>query len=72
MEVGESQLIPIGQVGNCVTPRVSRATAHRWAKVGVRGIKLESVMVGGRVFTTSEALARFICELSADRAFIIN
>jgi hypothetical protein len=34
-------------------------TLERWGKVGVRGVRLETVMIGCRRCTTREALARF-------------
>lgn len=36
------------------------ATIHRWRLRGVRGVKLESALVGGKRFTTLEAIERFI------------
>lgn len=35
-------------------------TLNRWCKDGIRGVRLESCLVGGRQFTTREALDRFI------------
>lgn len=39
---------------------VHPATLHRWARGGARGHRLETVCVGGRRFTSKEALWRFI------------
>ena len=39
--------------------KVHIATIHRWIKPGLQGINLESMMVGGRRFTSKEALVRF-------------
>lgn len=40
----------------------------RWASSGVRGgIRLETVRVGGRVYTSREAIFRFIARLNAPR-----
>jgi hypothetical protein len=36
------------------------ATIHRWVKRGVRGIKLETVILGGLRFTSVEAVHRFM------------
>lgn len=44
------------------------ATLHRWAKQGVRGIKLDSARLGGRLVTSAEALQRFADALSATPA----
>jgi uncharacterized protein DUF1580 len=37
----------------------SQATLHRWRLRGVRGVKLETVLVGGKRFTSFSALERF-------------
>ncbi len=42
----------------------SPATLYRWALKGVRGIKLETVMMGGRRYTSDEAVDRFFARLS--------
>jgi hypothetical protein len=39
---------------------ISAKTAIRWCLAGVRGVRLESVKVGGRRMTTRGALQRFI------------
>ena len=36
------------------------ATLWRWRNRGVRGVRLETFPVGGRVYTTREALLRFL------------
>ncbi len=35
------------------------STLHRWRLRGVRGIKLETALIGGRRYTSEEALDRF-------------
>lgn len=40
--------------------KVSAPTLHRWRKHGVRGVKIETEMVGGRRHTSEEAIKRFI------------
>ncbi len=39
--------------------RISACTLWRWATKGVRGCRLETLLLGGRYFTTAEALDRF-------------
>lgn len=39
-------------------PHIS--TLHRWRLRGVRGVRLQTCLVGGRRYTTSEWLAEFI------------
>jgi len=43
-------------------PHVS--TLIRWALRGIKGCKLETVMVGGRRFTSVEAIQRFLVRLN--------
>ena len=39
--------------------RINISTAHRWRQKGVKGIKLETVLIGGERFTSYEAINRF-------------
>ena len=41
------------------------ATLYRWAQQGIRGVKLETIQVGGTLCTSLEALQRF-CERCTD------
>jgi hypothetical protein len=43
------------------------ATWHRWAGQGCRGVRLETIMVGGIRYTSLAAIARFIERLSRAR-----
>lgn len=40
------------------------ATLYRWAHQGLRGIRLETIQVGGTLCTSHEALQRFFERLS--------
>ena len=44
------------------------ATIHRWAKAGVRGVRLESLRLGGGLVTSAEALQRFAERLTGSGA----
>jgi hypothetical protein len=46
------------------SPHVS--TLYRWASRGVKGVRLETVVVGGRRYTSAEALRRFAQRLTVD------
>ena len=48
--------------------RHSLATLHRWRLNGVRGVKLETVLIGGMRYTSQEAIDRFIAAQNADDA----
>jgi hypothetical protein len=40
--------------------RVGLATLHRWCSHGIKGVKLETIFVGGQRFTSREAIQRFV------------
>ncbi len=44
-------------------PHVS--TVVRWWRRGVRGVRLETILIGGRRYTSREALQRFVARLSS-------
>ncbi len=41
-----------------------RDTIARWARQGCRGVRLETVLLGGRRYSSLEAVERFITTLS--------
>ena len=45
--------------------RVHRSTVHRWHLRGCRGVKLETLMVGGVRHTSHEALERYFAGVTA-------
>ena len=45
--------------------RPNVATLYRWAQVGCRGVRLETICIGATRCTTMEALQRFFDELTA-------
>ncbi len=59
------QPLTISQAAKTAPGRPSVSTCWRWAMKGVRGVKLESYVRGGRRFTTADALQRFIYRTTA-------
>ena len=53
-------LLSLAAAGRTLPGKPHLSTLHRWRLRGVRGVKLETVLVGGRRFTSHEALERFI------------
>lgn len=57
----EEKLLPLLKAVEMETgQRPHAATLHRWRLKGVSGVQLETVRVGGRRFTSREAVRRFI------------
>ena len=48
------------EVASITGKRPDKATMHRWVHRGVGGTKLEAVALGRSVFTSRQALTRFI------------
>jgi len=62
--IHEENLLPIREVPAELPARhngkrVHPSTVYRWTKIGVRGIRLECVGIGGRTYTSIEAIQRF-------------
>ena len=58
-------LIPFETCGQLIPGRPSRCTLFRWAFKGIRGVKLETLVVGHKRFVSKEAIARFISAQNA-------
>ena len=52
-------LLTFGEASHHLPNRPHISTLHRWRLRGVHGVKLETVMVGGRRYTSKQALERF-------------
>lgn len=48
--------------------RVGLATLHRWRLSGVRGSKLETVLIGGLRYTSKQAILRFVADQNRDQS----
>lgn len=58
--IASETLLTIPEAAREIPPKgVDVATVWRWVLRGTRGRKLESVLIGGRRYTSREALARF-------------
>jgi hypothetical protein len=71
--VAEERVFPVSDLPDHVPPRRGRkqhiSTGFRWVKApGVRGVVLETVRVGGTLYTSTQALQRFFNALSATDA----
>ena len=67
MDILNETAIAISDAPRHIAGRPHIATVWRWRTHGVKGIRLESYVVGGRVFTTRKAIERFIERTTAAR-----
>lgn len=54
------QPIPISSAPSHIPSRPGKSTVWRWILVGIRGRILESGTIGGRRYTSREAIRRFL------------
>jgi hypothetical protein len=67
INLSAEQLRPLTEACRDVPGCPHVSTLTRWWRQGIKGVKLETVVVGGRRFTSVEAIRRFISRLSEPR-----
>jgi len=58
--VENETLVPINEVSNVLPTWKCPATVQRWIRVGVNGVKLATIKIGGRRYTTKTAIREFL------------
>lgn len=64
----DEELVPFGKGVRSLPGRPHISTGYRYALQGFRGIILETVLSGGRRYTSREALRRFVTAVMAAAA----
>ena len=59
IDIQTETVVPIAEAPRHIPGRPSLATVWRWVLSGTRAGKLDSVLIGGRRFTSVEAIQRF-------------
>ena len=67
IDIDSEQLLTLAEAAREVPGRRHAGTLSRWWRKAVHGVRLETVLVGGRRFTSLEAIRRFIERLSEPR-----
>lgn len=65
IDVDVEEPLSLPDAAKSLPGRPSLCTLHRWARRGIGNQRLETVLVGGRRFTSREALQRFIEQRTA-------
>ena len=61
IDASTEELIPIATAAQLFPGKpVCIQTMHRWRLKGVRGVKLETLLIGGLRYTSKQAIERFI------------
>jgi hypothetical protein len=59
IDVHCEELVPFQQAPRSIPTRPNLSTLHRWRQRGIRGVTLETILIGGERYTSREALHRF-------------
>ncbi len=59
IDLSSEHLLSLAEAAKTLPGRPHSSTIWRWHSRGVRGIRLETVVIGGRRFTSRESLERF-------------
>lgn len=69
IDLTHDTLIPFSNLPGWTTQHLGRrihpSTLHRWRLRGVRGVRLDTVLIGGTRYTSTEALSRFFAATTA-------
>ena len=68
IDVAKEKLLNLPQATALFPDRPSVATLWRWRTKGVHGRTLESVRIGGKIYTSVEAIQRFAQQHGGDSA----
>ncbi len=63
-DVSNERSISLSEAAKLLPTRPHLSTLCRWSSVGVRGVRLESTLIGGRRVTTKESVDRFLRSLN--------
>jgi hypothetical protein len=61
------ELLSLAEASRVLPNRPHVSTLWRWSLRGIKGVRLKTLIVGGRRYTTAAFLIEFTTRLSADR-----
>lgn len=64
IDLSSETLLSLRDAAKSLPGRPHISTIFRWRRVGVRGVRLETCRIGGRRFTSVEALNRFLIAIN--------
>jgi len=59
IDLSTETVFPVTEAPKHIPGRPSQASVWRWVLNGVGGVKLESILIGGKRFTSAESIQRF-------------
>ncbi len=68
-ELAAAAIVAINDAGDHIPGRPSRATVWRWVMHGIRGHRLESMLIGGRRYIAVDAIDRWLQAINGSNSF---
>lgn len=65
IDISSERIVSLTEAAQVAPGRPHLATVWRWALHGCRGVKLETIVSGGRRYTSHEAIGRFVAATTA-------
>lgn len=59
IDLSSEDIFPVSEAPQHIPGRPGKASVWRWVLTGVGGIKLESILIGGKRFVSAESIQRF-------------
>ena len=59
IDLQSEKILSLTAAAKLLPGRPHVATIYRWFQHGIRGVRLETVLIGGKRFTSHEAIQRF-------------
>ena len=59
VDISSETILSLAEAARSQPTRPNLSTVWRWVQRGVRGVRLETAMIGGRRVTSVQALSRF-------------
>ena len=67
IDTSSEPLTRLSLAGQFLPSDPCNATLYRWSKRGVSGVRLETLLIGGILYTSEQAIQRFIAETTEVR-----
>jgi hypothetical protein len=68
IDIVHERLLSLAEASRFLPGRPHASSIFRWMSRGIRGVQLESCLIGGRRYTSEEALERFAAATTAAAA----
>jgi len=62
--LGQQKYYTLAEIRSLLPGKRHMSTIHRWMQRGVRGIKLPTILIGGRRYVEAESFSKFLQQIN--------